>query len=197
MTKGDRGDPGVQGAPGIPIGTDGVPMVAPNLDTSTLEQSFNTLSRSIQGIVEAQHDVSISMQGLQTEHINAIKELTQTTQQGKSLLGDKGDKGDKGDRGPRGEKGDRGDPGVQGAPGIPIGTDGVPMVAPNLDTSTLEQSFNTLSRSIQGIVEAQHDVSISMQGLQTEHINAIKELTQTTQQGNLTVSLMTSKNMMG
>ena len=41
-----------------------------------------------------------------------------------------------------------------------------------------------MSRSIQEIVEAQHDVTISMQGLQTEHIHAIKELTQTTQQGN-------------
>ena len=61
------------------------------------------------------------------------------------------------------------------------------MVTPNLDTSNLEQSFNTLSRSIQGIVEAQHDVSISMQGLQTEHIHAIKELTQTTQQGNFNI----------
>ena len=61
----------------------------------------------------------------------------------RGLKGDKGDKGDKEDRGPRGEKGDRGDPGVQGTPGIPIGTDGVPMVAPNLDTSNLEQSFNT------------------------------------------------------
>ena len=43
-----------------------------------------------------------------------------------------------------------------------------------------------LSRSIQDIVEAQHDVSLSMQGLQTEHIHAIKELTHTTQQGNFT-----------
>ena len=98
--------------------------------------------------------------------------------------GPKGDKGDKGDRGPRGEKGDRGDPGIQGAPGIQVGAGGFPIVASNLDTSNLEQSFNTLSRSIQEIVEAQHDVSISMQGLQTEHIQAIKELTQTTQQGN-------------
>ena len=65
-----------------------------------------------------------------------------------------------------------------------VGAGGVPIVTPNLDTSNLEKSFNTLSRSIQDIVEAQHDVSISMQGLQTEHIHAIKELTQTTQQGN-------------
>ena len=63
------------------VGAKGVPIVAPNLDTSNLEQSFNTLSKSIKEIVEAQHDVSISMQGLQTEHIHAIKELTQTTQQ--------------------------------------------------------------------------------------------------------------------
>ena len=82
----------------------------------------------------------------------------------------KGDKGDKGDRGPRGEKGDRGDPGIQGAPGMQIGAEGFPIVTPNLDTSNLEHSFNTLSRSIQEIVEAQHNVSISMQGLQTEHI---------------------------
>ena len=41
-----------------------------------------------------------------------------------------------------------------------------------------------LSRSIQDIVEAQHDVSLSMQSLQSEHIDAIKELIHTTQQGN-------------
>ena len=35
------------------VGAEGVPIVAPNLDTSNLEQSFNTLSRSIQEIVEA------------------------------------------------------------------------------------------------------------------------------------------------
>ena len=98
--------------------------------------------------------------------------------------GDKGDKGNKGDRGPRGEKVDKGDPGIQGAPGIQVGAGGAPIVAPNLDTSNLEQSFNTLSRSIKEIVEAQHDVSLSMQGLQTEHNHAIKELAQTTQQGN-------------
>ena len=55
------------------IGAGGASIVAPNLDTSNLEQSFNTLSRSIQEIVEAQHDVSLSMQGLQTEHIHAKK----------------------------------------------------------------------------------------------------------------------------
>ena len=33
-------------------------------------------------------------------------------------------------------------------------------------------------------MEAQHDVSLSMQSIQVEHVNAIKELTQTTQQGN-------------
>ena len=31
--------------------------------------------------MEAQHDVSLSMQSLQSEHIHAIKELTHTTQQ--------------------------------------------------------------------------------------------------------------------
>ena len=67
-----------------------------------------------------------------------------------------------------------------------IGAGGAPIVAPNLDTSNLEQSFNVLSRSIQDIVEAQHDVSLGLQGLQTEHIHAIKELTHTTQQGNFT-----------
>ena len=102
----------------------------------------------------------------------------------KGEKGGKGDKGDKGDRGSRGEKGDRGDPGIQGAPGVDVGAGGVPIVAQNLDTSNVEQSFNTLSRSIQEIVEAKHDVSICMQGPQTEHIHAIKEFTQTTQQGN-------------
>ena len=33
-------------------------------------------------------------------------------------------------------------------------------------------------------MEAQHDVSLSMQSIQAEHVNAIKELTKTTQQGN-------------
>ena len=33
-------------------------------------------------------------------------------------------------------------------------------------------------------MEAQHDVSLSIQSIQAEHVNAIKELTQTTQQGN-------------
>ena len=65
-----------------------------------------------------------------------------------------------------------------------VGAGGAPIVAPNLDTSNLEQSFNVLSRSIKDIVEAQHDVSLSMQSLQSEHIHAIKELTHTTQQGN-------------
>ena len=77
-------------------------------------------------------------------------------------MGPKGDKGDKGDRGPRGEKGDKGDPGMQRAPGVEAGIGGAPAVALNLDTSKLEQSLNVLSRSIQDIVEAQHDMSFSM-----------------------------------
>ena len=96
------------------------------------------------------------------------------------LKGPKGDKGDKGDRGPRGDKGDKGDKGdlgTQGTPGVQVGAGDAPIIAPNLDTSNLEQSFNVLSRSIQDIVEAQHDVSLSMQSLQSEHIDAIKELT--------------------
>ena len=39
-------------------------------------------------------------------------------------------------------------------------------------------------------MEAQHDVSLSMQSIQVEHVNAIKELTQTTQQGNFSTILM-------
>ena len=95
--------------------------------------------------------------------------------------GDKGDKGDRSDKGDKGDKGDRGDPGIQGPPGAQVGAGGVPIVAPNLDTTNLEQSFNGLSKSIQNVMEAQHDVSLSMQGIQAEHVNAIKELTQTTQ----------------
>ena len=90
-------------------------------------------------------------------------------------IGPKGDKGD---------KGNRGDPGIQGPYGAQVGAGGVPIVTPNLDTTNLEQSFNGLSKSIQDIMEAQHDVSLSMQSIQAEHVNAIKELTQTTQQGN-------------
>ena len=98
--------------------------------------------------------------------------------------GDRGPKGDKGDRGEKVDKGDRGDPGIQGPPGTQVGAGGVPIVAPNFDTTNLAQSFNGLSKSIQDIMEAQHDVSLSMQNIQVEHVNAIKELTQTTQQGN-------------
>ena len=65
-----------------------------------------------------------------------------------------------------------------------VGAGGEPLVTPNLDTTKLEQSFNGLSQSIQDIMEAQHDVSLGMQSIQVEHVNAIKELTQTTQQGN-------------
>ena len=62
-----------------------------------------------------------------------------------------------------------------------VGAGGAPIVAPNLDTSNLEQSFNTLSRSIQKIVEAQHDVS-------SKHVRLTdRELTQTTQQGNFNI----------
>ena len=93
--------------------------------------------------------------------------------------GDKGDKGEKGDKGDKGEKGEKGDPGIQGTPGTQVGAVGVSLVTPNLDTTNLEQSFNGLSKSIQDIVEAQYDVSSSMQSIQVEHVNA-----QTTQQGN-------------
>ena len=103
---------------------------------------------------------------------------------------DKGDRsprsprGEKVDKGDKGDKGDRGDPGIQGPPGAQVGAGGVPIVTPNLDTTNLEQSFNGLSKSIQDIMEAQHDVSSSMQSIQAEYVNAVKELTQTTQQGN-------------
>ena len=95
-----------------------------------------------------------------------------------------GPKGDNGDKEDKGDKGDKGDPGIQGPPGTQVGAEGVPIVTPNLDTTNLEQSFNGLSKSIQDIMEAQHDVSLSMQSIQAEHVNALKELTQTTQQGN-------------
>ena len=97
--------------------------------------------------------------------------------------GDKGDKGDEGDKGDKGEKGDKGDPGIQGPPSTQVGAGGVPLVTPNLDTTNLEQSFNGLSKSIQDM-EAQYEVSSSMQSIQVEHVNTLKELTQTTQQGN-------------
>ena len=100
--------------------------------------------------------------------------------------GDKGDRGPRGDKGDKGDKGDRRDPGIQGPPGTQVGAGGVPLITPNLDTTlvNLEQSFNGLSKSIQDIMEAQHDVSLSIQSIQVEHVNAIKELTQTTEQGN-------------
>ena len=90
--------------------------------------------------------------------------------------GDKRDKGDKGDKGDKRDKGDKGDPGIQGPPGAQVGAGGVPLVTPNLDTTNLEQFFNGLSKSIQDIMEAQHDVGLSMQSIHVEHVNAIKEV---------------------
>ena len=45
-------------------------------------------------------------------------------------------------------------------------------------------------------MEAQYDVSSSMQSIQVEHLNALKELTQTTQQGNFNTILMILRNTM-
>ena len=113
--------------------------------------------------------------------------------------GDKGDKGDRGDKGDKGDKCDRRDPGIQGPPSVQVEAGGSPIVAPNLDTTNLEQSFNGLSKSMQDIMEAQHDVSLSMQSIQAEHVNAIKELTQTTQHRYKVILipfLMILRNMM-
>ena len=109
--------------------------------------------------------------------------------------GEKGDKGDKGDKGEKGEKGDKGNPGIQGPPSTQVGAGGVPLGTPNLDTTNLEQSFNGLSKSIQDIMEAQYDVSSSMQSIQVEHVNALKELTQLNKDISIP-SLMILRNMM-
>ena len=85
---------------------------------------------------------------------------------------------------------------MQGPSGIQVGVGGAPITAPNLDTSDLEQSFNVLSKSIQEIVEAQHDVNLSMKSLQSEQIYAIKELTHTIQQGNFNNIFNDIKSMM-
>ena len=99
-----------------------------------------------------------------------------------------GPKGNQGDKGDKGDKGDRGPPGPNT---IPIasstmahsGVTGTSFISP-LNTSNLENSFVSLNKSIQDMIETQQLVNFEMQEIQRENVTAIQRLTETSKQRN-------------
>ena len=105
--------------------------------------------------------------------------------------GKRGVKGERGYVGPKGDKGDKGDRGPPGPNTIPIasstmahtGVTGTSFISP-LNTSNLENSFVSLNRSIQDMIETQQVVNFEMQEIQRENVTAIQRLTETSRQRN-------------
>ena len=81
--------------------------------------------------------------------------------------------------GPKGDKGDKGDRGPPGPNTIPIasstmthtGVPGTSFISP-LNTSNLENSFVSLNKSIQDMIETQQLVNFEMQEIQRENVTS-------------------------